>query len=180
MNLLFSAARWLGIPTVPFVESNARGTFSLRNLKSIIVSTEYEKSVDIEGETLIPPTLREFAETFSDDLATTLGLTVPVTTSRYSAKNTIFMTIGNESNYFDAAGRPTSEGYTIDVTSDGIVITGASPSGAWWATRTILQQGVLNDLELSLGSAADSPGWGIRGTFVSILLKSHFDAIAKS
>jgi hexosaminidase len=72
------------------------------------------------------------------------------------------------SDYLDAAGRPTYEGYSIDVTAEEIVITGASSLGAWWATRSILQQGVLNDgMKLSLGKATDAPGWGIRGTFVS-------------
>jgi hexosaminidase len=167
----FSAARWLGIPTVPFVESNSAGSFSLKDLKFVIVNTHYENSVNTEGETLIPPTLKEFAETFSDDLSTTLGLAVPVKTSHYPAKDSIFITLGNSSTWLDAAGRPTSEGYTIDVTNDGITITGASPLGAWWATRSILQQGVLNsEMELSIGSAKDAPGWGIRGAFVSLFL----------
>jgi hexosaminidase len=78
------------------------------------------------------------------------------------------MTIGNSSHYLDAAGRPTSEGYSINITKDGIVITGASPLGAFWGTRSILQQGVLsNGMQLSLGNAIDAPGWGVRGTFVS-------------
>jgi hexosaminidase len=150
------------------VESTSTGTYSLRALKSIIVNTHYVDSVNTEGETLIPPTLRSFAETFSADLSTSLGLTVPVETSYTSAQDSIFITIGNSSAWLDAAGRPTSEGYTIDVTSDGIVITGASSLGAWWATRSILQQGILaSNMELSYGSATDAPGWGIRGAFVS-------------
>lgn len=151
------------------MESNSTGSFSLKNLKSIIVNTHYAESVNTEGETLIPPTLKAFAHTFSDDLSTSLGLTVPVKTSHFLAKDSIFITIGNSSTWLDAAGRPTSEGYTIDVTSNGIVITGASPLGAWWATRSILQQGILDtDMELSYGSATDAPGWGVRGAFVSL------------
>lgn len=139
-----------------------------------MVNTHYEKMVDNLGETLIPPTLKEFAHTFSDDLSSSLGLDIPVTTSHFAANNSIFMTIGNGS-WVDAAGRPTSEGYTIDVTASGIVITGASPLGAWWATRTIMQQGVLNDLELDFGTATDSPGWGIRGIFVSFPLSMSYE-----
>ena len=128
----------------------------------------YENAVNTEGETLIPPTLMSFAKTFSSDLEASLNLKVPVVTGNAATANSIFLTIGtNSSQFLDAAGRPTSEGYSIDVTSQGIVITGASPLGAWWGTRTILQQGVLVDnMQLSLGSATDSPGWGIRGTFV--------------
>ncbi|KAE8443659.1 hypothetical protein EG329_001517 [Mollisiaceae sp. DMI_Dod_QoI] len=164
---LQSSARWLGIPTVPFEPSNATGSLSLKQLKSIVVDSKYQDSVNTEGETLIPPTLKSFASTFSEDLASVLDLKVAVVTGKAAGKNTIFMTIGNSSDYLDAAGRPTSEGYSIDVTSHGIVITGASPLGAWWGTRSILQQGILDDdMKLALGSASDAPGWGIRGTFL--------------
>ncbi len=140
---------------------------SLKQLKSIVVDSKYQEPVNTEGETLIPPTLKSFASTFSEDLASVLDLKVAVVTGKAAGKNTIFMTIGNSSDYLDAAGRPTSEGYSIDVTSHGIVITGASPLGAWWGTRSILQQGILDDdMKLTFGSASDAPGWGIRGTFV--------------
>lgn len=151
--------------------SNSTGSYSLQNLKNIIVNTYFEDFVDTKGETLIPPTLKAFASTFSDDLSTSLGLTVPLETSYFPAKDTIFITISNSSTYLDAAGRPTSEGYTIDVTSNGVIITGASPLGAWWATRTILQQAVLDsEMSLEYGSATDAPGWGVRGVFVSEIL----------
>jgi hexosaminidase len=142
----------------------------LKAVDSIVVDSAYQNAVNTEGETLIPPTLLSFANTFSTDLESSLGLNIPVKTGKPSAKTSIFITISkNSSQFLDAAGRPTSEGYSMDVTSEGIVITGASPLGAWWATRTILQQGVLNDgMELSFGSAIDAPGWGIRGAFVSL------------
>jgi hexosaminidase len=157
------------------VESSSKGGFPLKHLSSIVVDSDYRNAVDTEGETLIPPTLLSFAMTFGTDLESSLGLNVPVITGKLSAENSIFMTISkNPSQFLDAAGRSTSEGYSIDVTSHGIVITGASPLGAWWATRTVLQQGVLNEgMELSLGSATDAPGWGIRGAFVSCLSRSY-------
>ncbi|KAH8773195.1 beta-hexosaminidase [Hyaloscypha sp. PMI_1271] len=159
--LLGTSTRWLGIPTVPFVESDPKGTFSLKQLKYIIVDTKYQNTVDTEGETLITPSLRSFASTFSDDLSSSLDL-------KAALPNSIFMTIGNSSHYLDAAGRPTSEGYSINITKDGIVITGASPLGAFWRTRSILQQGVLsNGMQLSLGNAI-APGWGVRGTFLDV------------
>jgi hexosaminidase len=118
---------------------------------------------------LIPPTLLEFSRTFSEDLQSTFNLKAPVITGNSAQPNSIFITLGDSSAFVDAAGRPTSEGYAIEVTKNGIFITGASPLGAWWGTRSILQQGTLNkDLELSLGNAVDAPGWGIRGAFVRI------------
>ncbi|KAH9215930.1 glycoside hydrolase [Leptodontidium sp. 2 PMI_412] len=161
------SARWVGIPTVPFEASSSKGTFSLKQLKSIIVDSAYQNTVDSKGETLIPPTLKSFASTFSDDLLSSLDLKIPVSIAKAATKNSIFLTLGNSSDYLDAAGRPTSEGYSVTVTAQGIVITGASPLGIWWGTRSILQQGVLSE-KLSLGSATDSPGWGIRGTFLDV------------
>jgi hexosaminidase len=156
---------------VPFFVSDTKGTFSLKQLKYVIVDLKYQNTVDTEGETLIPPMLKSFASTFSNGLALSLSLDVPVRIGGAALPNSIFMTIGNSSDYLDVVGRPTSEGYSIDVMRDGIVIVGASPLGVFWATRTILQQGVLSDgMKLTLGNAVDSPGWGIRGTFVSALL----------
>ena len=130
------------------------------------MDTRFQNTVDTKGATLIPPTLKDFASLFGDDLLSSLGLKVLVKTGWSARKNSIFMTLGNASDYLDAAGRPTSEGYSIEVTSHGVKIVGASPLGAWWGTRSILQQGVL-DRELSLGSTIDAPGWGVRGIFVS-------------
>ena len=153
---------------MPF-ESKSDGTFSLKQLKSIIVDAEYQNAVNTEGETLIPPTLLEFSKTFSQDLSSTLSLNVPVLVGKSAPKNSIFMTVENSSDYLDEAGRPTSEGYSLEITAQGIIVTGASSLGAWWGTRSLLQQAVLDDdMNLELGSAIDAPGWGIRGTFVRL------------
>lgn len=136
-------------------------------MTSIVVDDRYADTVDNDGLTLIPPTLAEFAETFSDDLSSSLGLDLEITNGSKAEKDSIYFTIGNINDYKDVAGRNTSEGYSLDVTSEGITITGASPLGAWWATRTILQQALLGDSEVPLGSGSNAPGWGSRGFFVS-------------
>jgi hexosaminidase len=136
-------------------------------LKSIVVDDRYAETVDNTGETLIPPTLGSFVQTFSDDLASSLGLNVPIKNGKKAEKDSIFVTIGKADGYKDIAGRNTAEGYSLDVTSEGITITGASPLGAWWATRSILQQAVLGDSDFPYGSGSNSPGWGIRGFMVS-------------
>ncbi|TVY53035.1 Beta-hexosaminidase [Lachnellula cervina] len=163
-----TVARWLGIPTVPFVESAIKGSFSLRKLEKVIVDRRHYDAVDNDGETLIPPTLSGFASTFGNDLQSILGLNVPVITGSQGALNSIFISIGNASKYIDAAGRTTSKGYSIEIDSKGIALTGASPLGAWWGTRSLLQQAVLENLELAYGSAIDSPGWGIRGFMLDV------------
>jgi hexosaminidase len=139
----------------------------LKDIDSIIVEEQYQNSVDNDGETLIPPTLLEFSKTFSEDLLSTFNVNAPVDTGKSAGRQSIFITLGNSSKFVDAAGRPTAEGYEIQVTKNGISIIGASPLGAWWGTRSLLQQGVLSKNQaLVQGTAIDAPGWGIRGAFV--------------
>ncbi|KAF2095336.1 glycoside hydrolase, catalytic core [Rhizodiscina lignyota] len=155
-------ARLVGIPTVPFTESGY-GDFSLADVKSIVVDSKYASATDDRGQTLIPPTLEDFATTFASDLGAALHSKIKVSKGEKGSSDAIFLTIGDAGDYLDAAGQETSEGYSLSVSSSGITITGASPLGAWWGTRTILQQLVLSDGHLPYGSAVDSPGWGTRG-----------------
>lgn len=164
-------ARWVGIPTAPFEAASSDTTFSLTKLKAIIVDAAYQDAVDTTGETLIPPTLKSFADTFSEDLQSTLGLHVPVEIGHDCSENSIFLTIGSSSRFIDAAGRFTAEGYSILTEESSITVTGASSLGAWWATRTILQHAALNRLEIEQGSVVDAPAWRNRGVMVSSLCK---------
>ncbi len=124
--------------------------------------------MDNNGLTLIPPTLWNFAQTFKSDLAD-IGVNVPVIVGLAATPHSLFLTLSNNPKLFlDVAGRPTSEGYELQVTSNGVTITGASPLGAWWGTRSVLQQGVLNGLEIAVGKGIDAPAWAERGMMVSL------------
>lgn len=152
----------LGIPTVPFKRDGCK-TFDLSKIHSIIVDAKYSQSRDQDGQTLIPPTLHEFATTFAEDLNSTLGIRAGVKTGN-PVNGNVYITLGKKADYKDAAGRPTSEGYTLTTNSSGVYITGASPLGAWWATRTVLQQAALRkENGVPYGSGSDAPGWGTRG-----------------
>lgn len=151
----------LGIPTLPFSVSD--GTYDLSSIQSIMVDTQYASSVDDSMATLIPPTLLEFAQTFADDLSTIYNIDATVTNGTNSTTGSIFLTLGDSSLYLNASGEPSSEGYSLSVTSDAITITGASPLGVWWGTRTVLQQATLNNGSVPLGSGTDTPGWATRG-----------------
>ncbi|KAF2016899.1 glycoside hydrolase family 20 protein [Aaosphaeria arxii CBS 175.79] len=154
-------ARSVGIPTIPLVP--AAGRFSLSNVEAIVVDGRYADSVNDKGETLIPPTLEEFAKTFSSDLEE-LNWSIPIKQGGVNeSTSTIFLTLGDPADYHDAAGRESSEGYTLSTSSSGITVTGASPLGVWWGTRTIIQQAVLNNGSLPFGTVNDTPGWGLRG-----------------
>lgn len=76
----------------------------------------------------------------------------------------MFLTLDTDGKYNDAAGRHTAEGYKLSVEKDGVTIAGASPLGAWWGTRSLLQAAVLDDgHKIQAGEASDAPGWSTRG-----------------
>lgn len=156
-----------GIPTVPFEETG--GHFDISSLQSITVDAQNCEAKDNDGTTLIPPTLQEFAQTFAGDLKENHGKHVKVTTGDGCGQHGIYVTLGNSSDFVDVAGRWTSEAYSLDVTGNAITITGASPLGAWWGTRSVLQQAALNDGKIPAGRGTDAPGWGTRGIMVSPL-----------
>ncbi|KAK2608243.1 hypothetical protein N8I77_006867 [Diaporthe amygdali] len=151
----------LGIPTLPYNVSD--GTYDLSSVQNIVVDAQYASSVDDSMATLIPPTLFEFAQTFADDLANIFNIDATVTNGTNGTSDSIFLTLGDPSAYLNASGDPSSEGYTISVNSNAITITGASPLGAWWGTRTVLQQATLNNGSIQQGSGSDTPGWATRG-----------------
>ncbi|CAK7237665.1 hypothetical protein SBRCBS47491_010070 [Sporothrix bragantina] len=165
------------IPTVPFTATNPRGLFSLRNIESIVVEEQYANTTDLDGSTLIPPTLLQFARTFAEDLGDVFNLSVAVNVASQPKDGQIFITIDktNKTGFVDAAGRFTSEAYRLYVSKSGIIVTGASPLGVWWATRTLLQQGLLHNNtsiasipSVPLGNATDSPGWATRGMMLDV------------
>lgn len=171
LGFSFAAGDLLGIPTVPFDESG--DYFKLSSASGITVDTKHCEDTDTNGHTLIPPTLLEFANTFASDLENT-GCHTKVDTGDEAVHGDIFVTIGNNSEFVDAAGRWTSEAYSLNVSSEGITITGASPLGAWWATRSILQQAALDNGSVPTGYGVDAPGWGTRGIMVRLISTMKF------
>ncbi|KAI1393607.1 glycoside hydrolase family 20 protein [Hypoxylon trugodes] len=161
-NASLVASRIVGIPTIPFTTSSD-GSYSISSLKSLVVDSKFSENRDETGETLIPPTLKDFAETFADDLHNTLNLDIDVSTGDEPTSDAIFLTLGDPIKYTDVAGAQTSEGYTLSINSSSIIISGASPLGAWWGTRTVLQQAILSNGSLPYGQADGAPGWKIRG-----------------
>jgi hexosaminidase len=158
----------LGIPTVPFSTTSPDSTFDLTKLEAIVVDIRYLTSKDEDGLTLIPPTLWDFAETFRSDLAG-IDVNTVLVPGVEALPRTLFLTLEDDKSLFrDAAGRETSEGYALTVTSETVTVSGASALGAWWGTRTVLQQALLNDKKMKLGKGIDSPGWSERGMMVSL------------
>ncbi|KAI1434857.1 glycoside hydrolase family 20 protein [Xylaria sp. CBS 124048] len=160
------SSRLTTIPTISF-NTTSDGEFSISSVQSIIVDPQFAQTVDDNGETLIPPTLSEFAATFASDLSDVFGIkNVAVSNGAAAKPNSIFLTIDTNSSFTYVGGQVSTEGYSYEVTSSGITITGASPLGVWWGTRSIIQQAVLANGTLPQGSAVDSPGWQTRGIFI--------------
>ncbi|KAJ5766805.1 uncharacterized protein N7511_004421 [Penicillium nucicola] len=168
-NGLGGYAHLLTVPTTTFTETG--GDYDLSRLSGIVIDSKYADSVDNNGQTLIPPTLQQFTETFQGDLKSTLDLDLKVSQGNKRLENTIFVTLANQTDFHDVAGRFTSEAYALTVDDQGIVITGASSLGAWWGTRSVIQAAIIGELSLAKGSGADAPGWGTRGAMVSYTIE---------
>lgn len=163
--MLTTLAYSLGIPTFPYATQD--GHFDLSTVKRIVVDPRYPGAVDERGQTLIPPTLLEFVGTFATDLEAA-GLPVSYEIGEEASPDAIFITLGTPSAFLDVAGRESSEGYSLSVSAKGINITGASPLGVWWGTRTVLQQAVLSNGTIPYGAGTDTPGWGTRGMMLDV------------
>ncbi|KAM5342122.1 hypothetical protein ACJ41O_015153 [Fusarium nematophilum] len=152
-----------GIPTA-FFDPNSQGSdFSFSKLSAIVVDTAFADARDERGQTLIPPSLADFARTFATDLEEVFALNITVRLGSRPEPGAIFVTLDAPKGYLDVAGRETPEGYSIEI-DDLAIIKGPSPLGVWWGTRTLLQQMLLSDDGvLHAGHVHDSPGWGQRG-----------------
>ncbi|OBT86725.1 hypothetical protein VE02_06268 [Pseudogymnoascus sp. 03VT05] len=163
-----SYGRLVTIPSTPFEEASTGGQLTLNSVHKVIVDKRFASTVNKNGRTLIPPTLAEFAKTFEGDLQTALGSHVTLEYGDKPKKGSIFLTIDSDTKFSDVAGRPSSEGYSLSVTKEGITIAGASPLGAWWGTRSVLQAAAVGDNKIPYGTGVDTPGWGTRGVMLDI------------
>ncbi|KAK7221448.1 hypothetical protein V2G26_009451 [Clonostachys chloroleuca] len=121
------------IRTIPAIRFQADGQscFAAQDLEHIVIDKTFACAKDKNGHTLIPPTLTEFAQTFQEDVGALVGIQPQISQGTEMQKKSVFLTLNkNGTHFLDAAGRPTSEGYTIDATDSRLVITGASPLGA--------------------------------------------------
>ncbi|KAI1422824.1 beta-hexosaminidase [Xylaria sp. FL1777] len=160
--LVVSSSRLIGIPTLPFNALDSE-TYPISVITSIIVDHACADQVDTSGETLIPPRLRDFADTFATDIRHVLGINVSVFIASERQPDSIYLSLSEKASFQYASGEASSEGYVFEVTSSGITIRGASPLGVWWGTRSLIQQSILSKGKLPLGKSVDFPGWKIRG-----------------
>ena len=161
----FVASTLRDVTTIPSIDyAHSHDILPIALLETITVENKHADSVDLAGETLIPPTLYSYASTFAHDWEEVTDLKLELRNTSHIVPRSILLTIDTDpSRYIDAAGRPTAEGYSIIITSDGVQIKGASALGAWWGTRTLLQMVASHPTVLPTGCSVDSPGWRVRG-----------------
>ncbi|GAP89727.1 putative glycoside hydrolase [Rosellinia necatrix] len=174
LHTVASSSRLPGIPTIPFTPSNEVGTYPVTAIRSVIIDSKYENSVDTTGETLIPQTLRAFAGVFASDTREVWGLqnlSTPV--SSMPDVDSVFLTISDTPLYHYESGELSAEGFVLEVTPLGITIRGASPLGVWWGTRSLIQLAILSKGNLPYGTSMDSPGWKTRGMMLDAARKFY-------
>ncbi|KAJ7695494.1 glycoside hydrolase [Mycena rosella] len=169
--LLRATALQLQIPSVASFVGFDGPSFVLSSSTQIVVDSAFQTSGS--------PSLLSYAQTFRDDLISLTGFTSISEVMTGSIKDsdptrtTIFMTLGAANHtYFN--GVATGEGYDFSISSQAYIIKGSGAIGAWWGTRTLLQQAAMitagsgsgGTISIAAGSGSDTPGWEVRGFMI--------------
>lgn len=153
------------LPPVDWTSSGGHGFDIATANHTIYIHNDFVEQRDQNGLTLIPPSAREFANTFKQDLeeVTGNGWTVHAVDAFPEHASGIFLgSFDGPLNYEN--GEPTEEGYELEVDSDRVHIRGAGARGMWWGTRTLLQQLLIsNDGHIPAGRTVDAPSFATRG-----------------
>ncbi len=136
--------------------------------RTVFVTSDLASRRDSEGLTLIPPSGEEFARTFAEDLTSMTGdkWTISVTDSLSYVASGIIMTTcdSDHARLAYENGTPTEEGYVLQVANGKAVIRGSGSRGAWWGTRTLLQQLMISKwTSLPELTITDAPAYATRG-----------------
>ncbi|KAH8156004.1 hypothetical protein CIB48_g12243, partial [Xylaria polymorpha] len=164
-----SASLQLLPPTQPTSHDEAPVGFSLDGISTTVYITKSLASHrDTSGLTLIPPSGLEFAQLFVDDLNEASPkkwildvVDVPPT----NATGIILEEFHDDTASLSYEnGKPTEEGYVMEIGANGAVISGSGARGTWWGTRTLLQQlMVSNWTSLPASRVTDVPAYASRG-----------------
>ncbi|RYP04944.1 hypothetical protein DL764_004156 [Monosporascus ibericus] len=156
-------------PPLDRIVTNATVTgFDFSKIPRIVyITSDLASRRDSGGLTLIPPSGEEFARTFVEDLTSMTGeeWSLKVTGKLPCTSGIILTTYeGDPAKLAYEDGTPTEEGYALEVAHGKATIRGAGSRGAWWGTRTLLQQLMISNwttiAELSI---TDAPSYATRG-----------------
>jgi hexosaminidase len=156
------------LPPAQWSNSNtATPGFSLGEAqKTIYLDRKFSEVRDTEGLTLIPPSAREFAETFLQDITTLFGGNWTLQQVDSLPDSGIFLGPIRDSSiqlpYEN--GIASEEGYELEITERGVYIGGTGARGMFWGTRTLLQELLIaNGSMLHQGRLTDAPAYATRG-----------------
>jgi hexosaminidase len=147
--------------------STATTGFSLRKTTKIVyIDKKFADTRDTEGLTLIPPSAREFATTFVQDISSLFGGNWTLQAVDVLPPSGIIL--GPIKNNFTKLtyedGIATEEGYELEIAKDSVYIGGSGARGMFWGTRTLLQELlVANGSALPPGRTLDAPAYATRG-----------------
>ncbi|KAI0444036.1 glycoside hydrolase family 20 protein [Xylaria telfairii] len=164
-----SASLQLLPPTQPTSHDEATVGVSLDGISTTVYITKSLASHrDTSGLTLIPPSGLEFAQLFVDDLneaSPKKWILDVVDAPPTNASGIILKEFpGDAASLSYEDGNPTEEGYMMEIGANRAVISGSGARGAWWGTRTLLQQlMVSNWTALPASRVTDVPAYASRG-----------------
>lgn len=169
----------LFIPAVHSYSPAGSGVFQLPPSLAVLVDERYISSTKDDGLTLTPPTLIDYARTFVSDLRdlfprTSAAVALGSSLSLCDFKDYIYLTFAQDPDHTLADGSSTSEGYTMEVTGNGVKISAAGAKGAFWATRTLLQGLVLSGGQFPISVIHDQPDWRTRGLMLGMYAAHPF------
>jgi hexosaminidase len=171
------------LPPVNWTNRNASTKgFSLNRLPKIIyLDSSYAETKDTEGLTLIPPTAKDFAETFRQDLSALFNDSWSLQVVEDLPANGILLGRyrSSEIPLTYENGVATDEGYEIDVRNGSVYIGGTGARGMFWGTRTLLQELSLSNGTLPEGYVVDAPAYSTRGYMLDAGRKWYGPAFLK-
>jgi hexosaminidase len=154
-------------PTQWSTSSTSSISFSHDEAEQIIyLDRGFSAIRDTEGLTLIPPSAREFAQIFLQDINTFFGgnWTLQEVDSLPRSGIVLGPIRSNTSQPTYENGIATEEGYELEVTENSVYIGGSGARGMFWGTRTLLQELMIaNGSALQPGRLTDAPAYATRG-----------------
>ncbi|KAK7951505.1 uncharacterized protein PG986_007233 [Apiospora aurea] len=136
--------------------------------RTIYLQSDLASRRDADGLSLIPPSGREFAATFRDDLTrlTQSEWSLKVVESFGKNDSGIFLDLSRDksANFQYANGQSTEEGYNLRILAGRARIAGSGARGMWWGTRTLLQHLMISNwTSVPAMDYADAPAYATRG-----------------
>lgn len=134
----------------PFVIPELR---QWKGADGMVTITSKSKVVYVNDE------LADVAEAMAEDYGLLFGKKMKTQAASKAAKGNIIMVLTNDKELGD-------EGYCIEI-GDAVAISANTPTGAYWATRTLLQILEQNEgANLPKGTIRDWPDYGLRGFMI--------------